>query len=126
MGSSRVRRRSRGHHGPPSHPPWRRSSTEGSNSRNTQPPQTLPLSRPFLPLPPDGHLLEVRDQTFLRITGFLHPNRTPAPPEIHHEVAAQRPPHRLCTHLLLAPLLRHPFGYSDRAVESEDREVEES
>ncbi|GMP92332.1 hypothetical protein CsSME_00042598 [Camellia sinensis var. sinensis] len=39
MGSSWVRCQSRGHHGPPPHLPWRRSSTEGSNRRNTQPPQ---------------------------------------------------------------------------------------
>eukprot|EP00268_Persea_americana_P036367 TRINITY_DN3583_c0_g1_i1.p2 TRINITY_DN3583_c0_g1~~TRINITY_DN3583_c0_g1_i1.p2 ORF type:complete len:120 (-),score=14.83 TRINITY_DN3583_c0_g1_i1:253-612(-) len=107
MGGVRVRRGSRGDHAPPPDPAWSGRPPQGPGCGDPQRTETSPFGGPLLPLPPHGHLLEVRDPTLLR-GAELHPHRVSPPPEVNHEEPAQRPPHRRRPRLLLAPLLRHP------------------
>ena len=101
------------------------SAADGSSIGDSQPPETVLVVGPFLPIPPHGHLLEVRDPTRLQVGPDVHPRRAPPPPKVHHQVAAQRPPYLCRPPLLLAPILGDAFGGSGGAVESKDREVEE-
>ncbi|KAK3037987.1 hypothetical protein RJ639_031574 [Escallonia herrerae] len=98
---------------------------KGLIHRHPQPPQALPLGNPVLPVPVDGHLLEVRDSAALRVARFVHPGRAPPPPEVRHEEPAERAAHRRRAPVLLASVLGHALGCSDGAVESAGRENEE-
>lgn len=125
MGSTRVRGGRGGHDGPPPDPPGPPHAPQGPDVRDPQPPQALPLRRPVLLLPPRGHILEVRDPAHLPVARVMHPDRVPPPPEIRHEVAAERAPHRRRARVLLAAVRRDPLGGKGRADESAGREVEE-
>lgn len=123
MGGSWLRRSGGSDHAPLPHPPGSRPDPKGPNHRDPEPPEAVPLRRALLPLPVNGYLLEVRDPTQLRVR-ILLPLRASPPPEVHHEVAAQRPPHRLRPHFLLASLLCYCSRCQDRPIEQADREAE--
>ncbi|CAN6848160.1 unnamed protein product [Brassica oleracea] len=115
VGCPRLRGRRRSDHGhPPNHARTRRAP-QRLDRRHAQPPETVSLDHPLLPLPPHGHLLEVRDPPLLR-RRLVHSLRAPPPPEVDHEVPAQRAPDRVGACFLLDFVLRYESCCEDRAA----------
>lgn len=117
VGRARICRGSRSHHGAAAYNPGSGGDPEGANRSDPKSAEAVPVRGAVLPLPSHGHILEVRDQSPLRVAGGVQPGRASPPPEIHHQEPAQRPPHRRRPHLLLAPLLRHRSRRQDGAAQ---------
>lgn len=66
MGRAWLRRRCRGCDGPASHSSGPRRPPQGPRRRHSQPHEAVPVGGAVLPIPSDGHLLEVRDSAELR------------------------------------------------------------
>ena len=108
MGGAGLRGGRGGGHAAAADAPGPRRPPPGHGLRGAGRAQADDVFGALLPLPAHGHLLEVRDAPHLRRRARLHPLRAPPPPEVHHEVAAERAPHRRRAAPLLGPLLRHP------------------
>lgn len=115
MGCARLRRGGRSDHDRAPDNAGARRTPQGARRRHAQPPETVSIHRPVLPLPADGHLLEVRDDAFVR-RGVVHAVGAPPPPEIDDEIPEERDPHRGGARVLLDPLLGHSSGGQDRAA----------
>lgn len=107
MGGPRLRCGGGGDHAGAADSPGARRAAAGARCGGAQRPEAAPRGGALLPLPPHGHLLEIRDAPHVRPGARVHPLRAPPPPKVHHEEPAQRPPHRRRASPLLAPLLRH-------------------
>lgn len=123
MGGFRVRCRRRGHYAHPANPPRSdKPPAERSDISEQSSLKTLPHRGSLLPVPDDGHQLEIQDATDLLFRSLL-PYRLSPPREIHYEEPAQRNPDCRCFDLLLVALLRHESPRPYRPTPSTDPET---
>ena len=124
MGSPRLRRCGRGRNAPPADPPRPRTSPQGPHLCHQSPPQTLPLCGPILHLFALGHLLEVRNKTFMCVPRRLHSFRATSPPKVCHEEPEEWDFDRFGVGLLLAFVFGDQSRGSGRGAEVSGPEAE--
>ena len=66
MGCARVRRGRRGDHGAAADDPGARRFAKGADRGDAEPAEAVLVGGAVLPVPVNGHILEVRDEAILR------------------------------------------------------------